>query len=147
MITSTFLRNALPEDFLDIHRLSIQLGYQPTVEHVSKMIKIMSTHPDYEIVVAVKENQVVGWMTLYKRIRLEDDAFLQVAALVTDEKVRGEGFGRLLLNYAEEKARKLGFTCVGLHSSKRRTETHEFYKHVGYSILKESYFFEKEWNS
>ncbi len=145
MITSISLRNAKPEDYLDIHRLSIQLGYQPTADHVFKMLQIMSTHPDYEVIVAIKDITIVGWMTLYKRIRLEDDAFLQVAALVTDERVRGEGFGRLLLNYAEEKARKLGFTCVGLHSSKRRTDTHEFYKHVGYSILKESYFFEKEW--
>ena len=147
MVTSATLRSARAEDFLDIHRLSIQLGYQPTVEHVSKMLKTMSTHSDYKVIVALKDNNVVGWMTLYQRIRLEDDAFLQVTALVIDEKVRGEGFGRLLLAYAEKEALKSGFTCVGLHSNKRRTKTHEFYKHVGYSLLKESYFFEKEFGS
>lgn len=138
------LRPAKPEDYLDIQRLSIQLGYQPTAEHVLKMLEMMSTHPDYEVIVAIKDIHVVGWMSLHQRMRVEGEPFLQVAALVTDEKVRGEGYGRLLLNYAEEKARRLGYNFVGLHSGKRRTQTHEFYKHVGYSILKESYFFEKE---
>lgn len=145
MTAKKSLRNAVPDDFLDIQRLSIQLGYHPTKEHVAKMLEKMSHHSDYEVIVALKDEKVVGWMSLYHRIRIEADSFLQVAALVTDEEVRGEGFGRLLLSYAEEKSKKFGFKCVGLHSSKRRTETHEFYKHVGYSILKESYFFEKEW--
>lgn len=144
MSTSNSLRAAKVEDYFDIQRLSIQLGYQPTVEHVAKMLKIMGNHPDYEVVVAEKENQIVGWMTLCQRIRLEGEPFIQVAALVTDEKVRGNGYGRLLLNYAEEKARCLGYAFVGLHSSKRRTETHEFYKHVGFEVLKESLFFEKK---
>ena len=139
------LRNAKPEDYMDIHRLSIQLGYQPTPEHVANMLKAMSVHPDYEVVVVLKNEDVVGWMTLYKRIRIEAESFLQIAAIVTDENFRGEGLGRRLLSYAEEKAQKLGFKCVGLHSSKSRTKAHEFYKNAGYSILKESYFFEKGW--
>jgi len=54
----------------------------------------MLSHPDYELVAAVDENDgLLAWMSLAIRIRIEDVSFLQVAALVTDQSVRGKGIG------------------------------------------------------
>jgi GNAT superfamily N-acetyltransferase len=108
--------------------------------HLSKML----CHPDYEVVVIEKADVVVGWMALYKRLRIEDSEFLQVAAVVTDKRFRGQGLGTLLMAYAEEKARALGAPFVGLHSSKPREMAHKFYEQIGYKKSKESYFFKKE---
>jgi GNAT superfamily N-acetyltransferase len=105
----------------------------------------MVSHDDYELVVVVDDsNQVVGWMSLAVRLRIEDVPFLQVAALVTDEKIRGKGIGRLLMDHAGKVAQKRSLPYIGLHSSKPRTDAHSFYEHIGYQKAKESFFFKKD---
>lgn len=77
-----------------IHKLCYQLGYHPTLEEVQTHLSKILMHPDYEILVIERNQTVLGWMTLYNRLRIEDVEFLQVAALVTDERVRGQGLLR-----------------------------------------------------
>ncbi len=138
------IRPAQITDLQTIFRLSHELGYSPGLDEVECHLAKILTHPDYEVVVIEKAGEVAGWMTLYNRLRIEDSEFLQVAAIVTDERFRGQGLGKTLMNYAEEKARALGMPFVGLHSSKRRDTAHQFYERIGYRKAKESYFFEKE---
>lgn len=137
------LRNAKIEDFNALFRLSHDLGYAPDLPDLRKNLERILNHQDYEVVVAELNGEVVGWMTLQLRLRIEDIPFLQVAALVTDKNYRGKGIGRTLLVYAEDKARKMDFEFVGLHSSKGRVEAHQFYKNAGFEQVKESYFFKK----
>lgn len=138
------IRAARVTDFASIFRLSHQLGYSPKMDEVQSHLSKMLCHPDYEVVVIEKAAEVVGWMALYKRLRIEDSEFLQVAAVVTDERFRSQGMGRQLMNYAEERARFLGLPFVGLHSSKPRESAHRFYEQIGYIRSKESYFFKKD---
>lgn len=138
------MRRALLGDAEVIHKLSHQLGYSPSLSEVQDHLSKMIMHPDYEVVVIEKNNEVLGWMSLYKRMRIEDTGFLQVAALVTDEKVRGQGLGKSLMNYAEFRAKELHLPFVGLHSSMKRKEAHRFYEGMGYLKAKESYFFKKD---
>lgn len=138
------IRAARVTDLAPIFRLSHELGYSPRKDEVQSHLSKMLCHPDYEVVVIEKADEVVGWMGLCKRLRIEDSEFLQVAAVVTDERFRSQGLGRQLMNYAEEKARALGLPFVGLHSSKPREMAHKFYERIGYIRSKESYFFKKE---
>ena len=138
------IRQANLNDVSAIHRLCIQLGYEPSIEDVRSNLNIILNHQDYEVVVIEINQNIVGWMTLLKRFLIEDKPFLQIAALVTDENYRRQGFGKFLMNYAENKAKDLGFKFVGLNSSKRRKEAHLFYENLGYTRLKESYFFRRE---
>ena len=138
------IRPATSHDLEPIYQLSSQLGYQPSRETVSSGLQSIQNNPDYETVVLEEDSTVWGWMTLCVRHRIEDVAFLQVAALVTDEKRRGSGFGKMLLDYADRKAREKKLSFVGLYSNIIRTEAHGFYEHVGYQRTKESFFFKKE---
>lgn len=138
------IRPARISDCQTIHRLSHQLGYGPTIEEVESHLAQILAHPDYEVVVIEKSGEVVGWMSLYKRLRIEDVEFLQVAAVVTDERCRSQGLGKLLMNFADERAKSLGLSFVGLHSGKRRDQAHKFYEKIGYTKAKESYFFKKD---
>lgn len=52
-------------------------------------------------------------------------------------------YGKRLIGYAEERAKVLGLPFIGLHSSFRRKEAHQFYKATGFEAAKESYFFTK----
>ncbi len=138
------IRPARITDVEAIHKLSHELGYSPTIEEIEGNLAKILIHPDYEVVVIEKGSGVVGWMTIYKRLRVEDVEFLQVAAVVTDERFRSQGLGQTLMSYAEKKARSLNLPFVGLHSSKRRDLAHKFYERIGYAKSKESYFFRKD---
>lgn len=140
------IRSASPADMDEIHRLSIQLGYSPTYEDLSKGLECMLQHSDYEVLVAVREDQILGWMSLCKRLSFLNASFLQVIGIVVDSASRGQGVGRCLLKYAEDRAKEKSLAFVGLYTNKRRTESHEFYRKSGYTPTKESFFFMKEPN-
>lgn len=137
------IRRATIEDASAIQRLAVQLGYNPALETVLNGLKTTLSNPDYEPVVIVENETVLGWMNLVIRHRIEDVDFFQIAALVTEESRRGEGLGKKLVAYAETQAKAKGFAFVGLHSSKRRAQAHKFYENSGYQKAKESFFFEK----
>lgn len=143
-VSRSGIRSASMSDAEVIHKLSYQLGYSPTFESVQAHLAQLLVHPDYEVLVIERDREVLGWMTLYKRLRVEDVEFLQVAALVTDERIRGQGLGKSLMAFAEARANEMKLPFVGLHSSLRRTEAHKFYEGIGYSKAKESYFFKKD---
>ncbi len=140
------IRSAKVADWTFIHKLSHQLGYSPSEKEAQDHLAQILIHPDYEVVVIERNADILGWMTLYKKLRLEDVAFLQVAALVTDKKYRNQGLGSTLMNYAETRARSMKLPFVGLHSGKPRSDAHRFYESIGYAKHKESYFFKKELN-
>ncbi len=138
------IRQASISDTSVIHKLCYQLGYNPKSDDVRTHLSNLLAHPDYEILVIEKDNEVLGWMSLYKRLRIEDVEFLQVAALVTDERFRGQGLGKSLMAYAEARANEMKLPFVGLHSSMGRIDAHKFYEGIGYTKAKESYFFKKD---
>lgn len=125
-------------------KLSVQLGYNPSIKTVLAGLDAMKSNLDYEVVVITDDNVVVGWMSLFVRRRIEDVSFLQVAAIVTDESRRGSGFGKKLMGFAEQRASEKELLFVGLHSSKSRNDAHPFYERSGYVKSKESYFFRKD---
>lgn len=56
---------------------------------------------------------------------------LYVDDLVTDEKRRSSGVGRMLLGYLEQKARAAGFENLALDSGTQRQQAHKFYFREG----------------
>jgi N-acetylglutamate synthase-like GNAT family acetyltransferase len=134
----------LEADVDQIQRLAVQLGYDRSREDICRSLDSMLNHPDYEFVVVTANQTVVGWMSLNVRLRAVDAPFLQVTAIVTDESVRGQGFGKRLLAYAEAQAKSKRLAMVGIFTNKKRTDAHTFYKNRGYTAAKESYFFTKD---
>lgn len=139
------IRPALVTDLERIHALSIQLGYSPSLPLVRQNLEAMLGHPDCEVVVGTTDDgSVLGWMSLATRLRIEDEPFLEVTALVVDEQTRGTGAGKKLVAYAVASAKKNKLPFVALRSRTSRKEAHGFYEHLGFHKLKESYFFRKD---
>ena len=138
------IRQAVFSDFESIHKLSHVLVYQPELARLKENLSLVLAHPDYEVVVITENQNVVGWMNLCVRHRIEAESFFQIMAVVVDKEKRGLGLGKKLLNYAESQAKKKNFNFIGLSSGKHRTETHKFYISQGYTREKESYFFSKD---
>lgn len=55
--------------------------------------------------------------------------------LVTDERQRGQGFGRKILAWCETRARQRGCDTFDLESGVQRPRTHQFYFREGLTIF------------
>jgi GNAT superfamily N-acetyltransferase len=138
------IRAAEATDADAIQRLCLQLGYEPSLKTVERNLLAMSEHPDYEVLCATLQGTVVGFMNTSVRHRIVGLPFLQIQAIVTDESVRGKGYGRALMACAEDRARSFGIDMIGLYSQTKRIDAHGFYEGIGYARDKESYFFKKQ---
>lgn len=140
----SLIRQARVTDAPDLCTLALQLGYVLAVEEsIANLDKLMA-HSDYEAVVATLDGHTVGWMVLHHRIRLEGAPYLEIAAIVTDEKFRGRGLGRQLVAYAEARAVASGLSCIALYSNVERIHAHRFYAAAGFVKTKTSGFFRKD---
>ena len=74
---------------------------------------------------------------------IEANAFFQgtfTTALAVDEKWRGTGVGRLLVDQAERWCRERGADRVTVTSGHHRSESHKFYKALGYEATGVRFF-------
>ncbi|MCY7782262.1 MULTISPECIES: GNAT family N-acetyltransferase [unclassified Bacillus (in: firmicutes)] len=77
------------------------------------------------------------------RVSIHQGEYLWVADLVTTAPCRSKGYGKMLLHYAADWARKAGFGSVSLSSGLQRKDAHRFYTDkMGFTI--ESYLFRKQ---
>ncbi|MCY7757715.1 GNAT family N-acetyltransferase [Bacillus inaquosorum] len=76
------------------------------------------------------------------RVSIHKGEYLWIADLVTTAPFRSKGYGKMLLDYAADWARKAGFGSVSLSSGLQRKDAHRFYTDkMGFTI--ESYLFRK----
>jgi GNAT superfamily N-acetyltransferase len=88
--------------------------------------------------------KVAGWIQIFREQTVMTQARVEVAGLVVDEKYRGRGIGRALMQHAEAWAREHGCATVSLRSNVIRNEAHAFYKGLGYSLVKTQHAFRKK---
>ena len=81
--------------------------------------------------VAMRGEVMVGCVLFHPRG--EEGRLFQMAVL---EECRGQGIGRLLVDYLERDVAERGFARVFLHS---RDYAAEFYKHLGYQVQGEPF--------
>ena len=56
----------------------------------------------------------------------------QIEAMRVDSTLRGQGYGRELLDWAIDEARRRGCSLVQLTSDRRRPQAHRFYQRSGF---------------
>lgn len=97
----------------------------------------------YRIFVVVEDDEYVALAGIAIRTNFYYGKFLYVYDLITSEKVRSRGHGKLLLDHLEELARTDGCQTIALSSGVQRTDAHRFYEDkMGYDRV--SYVFKKE---
>jgi GNAT superfamily N-acetyltransferase len=138
----TAVREALPADAPRIMALAGQLGYEVPLAHVERQLRSMSQ--EWTVLVAVVPRVgVVGWIAIGLREGITDSGRADIEGLVVEDEYRSNGIGRLLVDAAENWARKRGCTSMRLVSNVVRERAHEFYKRLGYDILKTQHAFKK----
>lgn len=125
--------------------LSTQLGYPSTVEQTALRLADLASRPDeHAVIVAELDGCIVGWVHAHIYKLLVDDPEVEIGGLVVDESARGQGIGEKLMQAAEAWAREKNCGSVYLRSNTIRTRAHEFYKRIGYDIVKSQYAFRKK---
>ena len=137
-------RLARLEDTEALAKLADQLGYPSTVEQVRKRFEALTEKSDENAVFVAEANgKILGWVHAHLYSLLVDDPETEVGGLVVDEAVRGQRIGELLMRAAEAWTLEKGCSSVYLRSNVIRTRAHEFYKRIGYTIIKSQYAFRK----
>lgn len=138
----TAVREALPADAHRIMMLAGQLGYEVPLSHVERQLRRMNE--EHTIFVAVVPRAgVVGWIALALREAITDSGRADIEGLVVEDEYRGNGIGQLLVEAAETWARRRGCTSMRLVSNVVRERAHEFYRRLGYDLLKTQHAFKK----
>lgn len=136
------VREALFTDAQRIAALAGQLGYEVPVAHVERQLR---RHGDERtvFVAVVPRVGVVGWIGVALHESLTDSGRADIEGLVVEDEYRGNGIGRLLVDAAQTWARRRGCTSVRLLSNVVRERAHEFYRGLGYDLLKTQHAFKK----
>jgi GNAT superfamily N-acetyltransferase len=129
---ANLIRNARPNDAPAIARLLDQLGYPCQPAEVPHRLERLGGGRRCEVFVAELEGEVIGLATVHLLAvinRPRDVAWL--TALVIDEKVRGQGIGRLMVQWVEAFARAAGCERLSVSTQEHRADAHAFYHRLG----------------
>ena len=122
--------------------LSKQLGYEislnDTIANISEVLS-SKTHVAF---VAIENNEVVGWIHAFKTTTIESLPFIELAGLVVDEKQRGKGIGKILIEKIKEWCKEQNVLSLRVRSNVKRKEAHRFYLNNGFKEIKEQKVFQ-----
>jgi GNAT superfamily N-acetyltransferase len=138
------IRRAAQEDAPALARLSGELGYPSSTEEVSgRLLQILDSSGDALFVASASDGRVVAWVHLFLTLRIESEKFAEVGGLVVEERRRGEGIARSLMEAAESWAMREGARRIRVRSRTTREEAHRFYERLGFTRIKRQEVFEK----
>jgi GNAT superfamily N-acetyltransferase len=127
------LRAPVADDARDIASLLAQLGYPASAPDIPDRLSAFGNSPSAVAWVAELDGGVVGLATAHViRSLHKSEVVAMLTVLVVDERARGKGIGRVMVQEAEEWAVRCGASAISLTSALRRTEAHDFYRRLGY---------------
>ena len=142
MPSAIYIRPITENDAKPIAALSKQLGYSLGTEETAENIREVIADKDHAAFIAMIDNQVAGWIHIFKAMRLESKPFTEIGGLVVDENNRGQGIGKLLVEKAREWAKEKHIAKLRVRCNKKRAEAHQFYQAIGFIESKEQKVFE-----
>lgn len=138
------VRQATTADAARLSELSTQLGYPSSPQDIERRLKLIELAPDNIVyVAALVDGRVVGWVHAHVSRLVESDPTAEIGGLVVDESCRRSGAGRLLIEHAEQWARKRECKAVTLRSNVLREAAQGFYQSIGYTIVKTQHAYRK----
>jgi GNAT superfamily N-acetyltransferase len=98
-------------------------------------------HMDYKMIGIMQDNKLVTYAGVAVETNFYHKRHLYVFDLVTDEKERGKGYGKMMLEYLVDYAKMAMCENLVLSSGFAREDAHKFYEERGFT--KKSYMFVK----
>jgi GNAT superfamily N-acetyltransferase len=127
-----FIRNAEMTDAEAISLLLEQLQHPSTPEHVRRQIRRVDANDAEAVFVAVDNEAVVGLLAVQVAVQFHQEPptarIIDLCVLDTHRRMQ---FGRMLLEAAEQFARKAGCCRMEVTASNFRLGAHQFYARNG----------------
>jgi GNAT superfamily N-acetyltransferase len=132
-VATVEIRHAVREDAASLVPLLDQLGYPASVEQVARRLERLAASDADVLLVAEVEGEVVALASLHVSLALEYDGDAgKLSAIVVDERHRGRGIARALVEAIEREARRCGCVLLFLTTAERRKDAHAFYRRLGF---------------
>jgi len=93
----------------------------------------------YQLVALLDESSVMAVAGYHISENLAWGKFLYIEDFVTNQKNRSHGFGKQLLDWLHDEARKQGCTQLHLDSGVQRKDAHRFYQREGMTFASHHY--------
>jgi GNAT superfamily N-acetyltransferase len=141
--TNVKVRVAVQSDAGSIADLCIQLGYDTSKEEVEPRLKKALGDERNITCVAEVDGKTVGWLQVAMKQTIESGEYAEITGLVVDKASRGKGIGRILVEHAEEWARKVGQQRIRVRMNVIRKDAPLFYRALGFKEIKKQSVFYK----
>lgn len=136
------VRAVKESDIPRIQELYLQLAFtppppdiqRPSEEEYRRVFQEMNALPNYEFIVAEEAGDIIGTtvLAILPGMAHGVSPFAVIEYVVVDEKHRGKGVGKTMMEYCISRAKAAGCYKIMLTSDKRRTEAHKFYRSLGF---------------
>ena len=139
------IRAAEMSDSPEIAHLTTELGYPASEQEVSSRLAGLLPLANHFVAVAeATDGQLLGWVAAERRLLLVCEARVELVGLVVRQNARRLGLGRTLLAAAEQWGVLQGCNAIFVRSNVTRSESHPFYKRLGYRRNKTQHSYLKE---
>jgi GNAT superfamily N-acetyltransferase len=136
------IRDMKLEDAASVAKLSGQFGYLSSEEETMERILKLKELPDNCGFVAIHKSEIIGWIHVMLSLRIESSPFYEITGLVVDERFRGQGIGKLLVEKVKSWCKGKGISKLRVRCNVTRTRAHEFYQKSGFMENKVSKIFD-----
>ena len=116
-------KNMMMEAFPLIHQMYKKMDYKGFEGALDEMI----LNNNYKMIAGFHDEKMIAISGYWIARMLYCGRYLQASNLVVDENFRGNGVGKKILNYLENKARKLGCDKMVLDSYSENKKSHSLY--------------------
>jgi len=116
-------KNVMMDAFPLIHQMYKKMDYKGFESALDEMI----LNNNYKMVAGFHDEKMIAISGYWIARMLYCGRYLQASNLVVDENFRGCGAGKKILNYLENKARKLGCDKMVLDSYSENKKSHSLY--------------------
>src|SRR4029453_18553577 len=94
------MRPARAADAARLAELATQLGYPSTAADISRRLPALAAEAHF-LRVAERDGDVVGWIHAVHVQLLDSDPYVEIKALIVDERARGGRIGEALVGRVE----------------------------------------------
>lgn len=128
-IREIYEETAFFANFRLLNQLYTDITEQQYQQRIKEMLPL-----GYRQVVIEKEGQIVALCGFHRASHLSSGPYLYVDDLVTEENARGKAYGKGLLAWLLEEARRLGCGYIFLDAFVENKPAHRLYLREGFDI-------------
>ncbi|MDV2686853.1 GNAT family N-acetyltransferase [Alkalihalophilus lindianensis] len=129
------IRAATKQDIPGLAQLMGELGYPTDINEMEYRLSNILSNNAYQTYVYEEDEKLLGMIGMILCYRFEkSESYIRVVAFVVNSELRGKGIGSMLLEEAENWAKKQGAKMVTLNSGNRieRNDAHQYYIRRGF---------------